>query len=184
MIGPVSLTTDYRLVFSDDPALTLAPRPAPPDAAPDDTDESYAAKLTAWAEARDAVVASNRALHDRAMETGDWAAITRPGETPTVFHVRNVPGAQWAAFERLVKIEPLGDRERSSLAFRLAVIGIDNADGIPLMKTEHTDRQGRRSGLGEILTAATTDALDRVTKVIVMELGALVQRQRGGPLGK
>lgn len=184
MIGAVSVLTDYALVYSEDPALTLAARPPPPDALPDDTEDTYRPRVEAWQKAIDEIVTANRALFERAMETGEWAAITKPGETPTVFRVRIVPGSTWAAYERILRDDKLGDREAQQLAFRLAVTTIDNAPGVPLAKAEHVDRRGVATGLGVILTAATVDAIDTVSRKIVAEVGTLVRRQRGGPQGK
>lgn len=102
MIKVPSLQSEYSLIFSADPALSL----------PDDAEE------------RDRVLRIAR-------QTGNWTNLVTPGQVPTVFHFRNLEHTDiaWLDGEQQNSSEhnrPLGTIEYLTLAVRLALRSVEN----------------------------------------------------------
>lgn len=183
MLGTPSVLRDWPLVFLGDDALASPVEPPACEQLPDESDADFAARV----EARDAAVSKAirefHRLYDVACETGEWAALTKPGATLTLFWVRQVPGHQWRAFDRIS--HSLGGRERAALAMRLAVFRVDNLPlPFALTPAPHVDANGNRTGLGDVLGDELPDHLDLISKSIVDLVGFAIMKQRGAPLGK
>ncbi len=141
MIKPPSVQNEYTLIYSGDPALNLP------------TDETE----------RETVL---RVAH----ETGRWDALLG-SESPTLFHVRPLPGTvfDWLLGERIRG--NLTDVETWTLALRLALRRVDNF-GKHEVKTARNDD-------GHVLAdVAIIDALyaeaGGLGRDIVAELGTAV----------
>ncbi len=179
-IPPLSTLRDYARIWPHDDACA---RPAPLEPqGPEESDADFAAREKVHAQAVDLFDAD----FARAMETGDLAAILKPGAVPTKFTFRIVPGTVWRAFETVCVEQKLGGREIVALAFRLAVTKIEDPDaGVLADKEDHADpATGKRSRLGKVLASKYVDMLDAVSRSIVDELGDSAAQQRGAPLGK
>lgn len=179
-----SVLHEYALIWQGDSALK---QPAiPPEVEPlaDEPAEAFEARKAA----RDAEVAKLRDEHEaawiHAIETGKWDALKVPGATPTVFWCRPIPGSTWRAFLDHIAnpANELGGWQRTSLAFRLAVVRVDNfAPGFKVERVEHTGKNGERSGLGLVMCEGLVDALDKIDMSIVMAFGAAIFKNRSGP---
>lgn len=170
--APPSIATDYRLVSQFDPALETPVRRA------DEKDDEWEKRGAAWAETL-----------NRARETGVWDALLKPGQQPTFFRVRQIPGPIFRTLDRV--IAPLAMAERCALIVRVALIGIEN--GPPDHKIEigeHVDLLNRPTGLGQVVTEKTIDVLDRVpipgehAGALVNELGTVIYDRRSRLPGK
>lgn len=183
MIGPPSTLRDYPLVSLLDDALDLPAEPPPCERLPDEPAEDFARRVTERDEAIAKAAAEFHRRFEVAGETGQWDGLIKPGATPTLFVMRQVPGPQWRTFERVAG--ELGGRERSALAFRLALLRVEGcALPFKLTRAEHVDANGNRTGLGEVVDEQIVAYLDSVAKRHVDLLGFAVLRQRGAPLGK
>lgn len=182
-IRPASVVRPYDLIWSGDPALTLAPIPPEPVALPSEPAESLRDRVAAWKQDTAAILARNAELYDRALETGDWSPILKPGETPTKFRVRQIPGSVRRVLDRVWAGTEW--REQVLFAFRLAVIDIiDGPIGSKIELSEHVGIDGKPTGLGPALPVEVCDALDRITLAIINDLGILIMQQKGAPPGK
>jgi hypothetical protein len=112
-----------------------------------------------------------------ACETLNWAKLCRPGQVPTLFHFRPLSGMPW---RRLLDHEG-GLQEKVALTFRLALVSMENAEGLPEVKRA-TDLE--YPGLGKMASSKLMDALDEMpirasapTGHLVSSLGDLVFRR-------
>jgi hypothetical protein len=182
-----SVLHEYPLFWLNDPALKQPEIPPECEPIADEAPEAFAARKAK----RDEKVEEARDEHERTwarcIETGRWDELRLPGKQPTSFVCRPIPGATWRAFLDHVRNpdNEIGDFQRASLAFRLAVIRVENfAPGFKVERVEHKNKRGEPSGLGLVLDEKVTDVLDNITMDIVMALGTAVIKQRGGPAGK
>lgn len=126
MINPGTPIGSYRLVLSCDPALRL----------PDGAEE----RATALRVAR---------------ETGDYAAITAPGDRPTFFIMRAIPYAvmqRWTDLRRASGGE-LGPNEALVLLLQTALMGVENFGDVRVERKIDPRIGDKR---------ATDDVLDRL----------------------
>lgn len=180
-----SVLHEYPLIWSGDTSLVQPTYPPEVERMADD----LAVGVEARKVARDSAAAKLRsdfeAAYVRAVETGDWSAIRRhDGPPPTVFRCRPIPGPLWRQFlDHIAKEEnDIGDFQRPALAFRLAVVGIDNfLVGHKVERLEHLDKRGDRSGLGLVLSDDVIKALDDIDPMIVTILGWAIFKHRSGP---
>jgi len=153
---PSIIAKEFPLVYSGDPALDLPP--FAPDAAGDDEKKSaLKARLHAF---------------KVACETGDWAAITKPGESPTVFYFTPTPGLGLDYFESTAANaarakKPLSAQEMGALVFRIALRRVEN---LGKLKVDFEEVDGYR-----LVSATFVEALyqfGQIGRDLVSELGA------------
>ena len=181
----ISVLHEYPLIWSGDTSLVQPVYPPEVERMADEPDDAFGARKVA----RDGEVAKLRsdfeAAYVRAVETGDWSAIRRhAGPPPTVFRCRPIPGPLWRQFlDHIAKEDnDVGGFQQPALAFRLAVVGIDNfLVGHKVERLEHLDKRGDRSGLGLVLSDDVIKALDDIDPMIVTILGYASIKHRSGP---
>jgi hypothetical protein len=161
MFALPSLQNSYDTIVSVDPALNL------PELPTGDTPEIKAARLE--------VAKERDRLLELARDTGNFAAITRPGEEPTLFHLRHIHG-------ELNFLE--GERRRGGMQYdgeffelvaRYALVRIGGA-GIPGLDVEHdADRQGRPvvrlATIARLRSIGLDSGRPNIGHIIVGELG-------------
>lgn len=164
MFAPPSLQREYVLCSPMDPALDL---PEVPVIGEDAKMEDIAL--------RDEMVKVRDHKLKVARETGKWDALIKPGQKPTMFRFRNIHGGclNWLHGESTRR--NLIPDECFELAFRLAVVSVDNFPGLEI-----------RYEMIDGFKIATRDSLDRLYDIgrdtnepqlgrqIVLELGAHV----------
>lgn len=184
-IAAYSVLRDYELISIYDSSIVLAATPPEVERLPDESDADLEGRQAKRDEEAVRIAKENAEAHQRAIESGNWSALLRPNDEPTRFRVRQVPGATWMRFYRL--IDQMNELEARWLAFRLGVIGIVNG---PVGHTvsfdeSHTDpRTGEPTGLGRVLSDDVCNAIHLADRRVIPEIGLLIMRQRGGPLGK
>lgn len=176
--APPSVAGDYRLVSQYDPALET------PHRLEDESDEAWKERWEAW-EHKLGV----------ARDTGVWDPLLKPGQQPTYFRVRQIPGPVFRTLDRVIL--PLAMAERCALIVRVALVGIEN--GPPnheLERGEHVDEMLRVTGLGQVVTEKTIALLDSVplpadfggepvrAGALVNELGLVIHDRRSRLPGK
>jgi hypothetical protein len=174
VIKPPSLTVDYHLVFSGDPALD---KPEEPTRGPGEEHEPWMARAKAfyelppWKAWRESLrIARDTGSPER------WRAMLKPGTTPTLFIMRQVPGVTWRKIhDRLVRQE-IGTSEAAALCFRAAIVGFKDL-GVDIKITQATDPDIRE----RIATPDVVTALDAIHAGIVSELGDLVFQRMNAP---
>lgn len=108
-----------------------------------------------------------------AMETLDFTELIKPGEKPTMFVVRCLPGSVVRDLMSL-DLEPL---QRLSLAFRLALTRIDNLDipaAPPAVQKIERKLDTRYPQLGKMVEQTVADYLDAVAAKYRPEFGGIV----------
>jgi hypothetical protein len=180
VIAAPSLARDVRLVWSGDTALDAPVRRDSAARLPDESEDDHKEREEAWGKVL-------RAWWDRlriARETGDWEPLLKPGEQPTWFVMRWIPGDLWRQVPRVTGEMALP--EQLALVVRLGLVGIENAPpGFKVELAQHVDVNGLKTGLGKVAVPELISKLDLVDTGIVTELGAVIaDRQNGGPPGK
>jgi len=147
MLRPPSNQKTYKLFFSADPAIVQI--------ANDATKE-------------------RQTEHERllrvARETGDWSAITVPGEQPTTFSMRQLPSESTG---ELANMQALGEPQFRvlSLAFRSALVdAAPLIDGVKVAHDQHPI-------FGRIATTTFLDEIGcggNMGAALIVELGRLV----------
>ena len=147
MIKPPSIQNEYTLIYSGDPALNLP--------------EDEAARDHALAQAR---------------QTGDWRALVREGETPTLFHFGQITRTQrdWIVGE--MQRRQLSAPELDALIIRVALRRIV---GLGAHKVERAKHQAAGFHLAD---AETIDALENVSAALIPELSGVVWERATNPL--
>jgi hypothetical protein len=134
MLLRTSVADHYELIYSGDPAL----------ATPDDPNDP------AWVEKL-----------ERARDTGDWGPLLKPGEEPSVFVFKNLPGSQW---RRVMDVaSSVGPGEGTAIIFRASVKSVRGLGDFQV-------RTERHQKLGEIAKDDVIDLLDGIAVDIVREL--------------
>jgi hypothetical protein len=159
VIQPPSTTHAYDDFWSDDPAIVPAPL-----APADNADEEAKAKH------RTALDEHVRKL-ERARETGNWDEVKVPGEHPTLFSLRPIPGQAMRAIESKLGRGELDWLTAPPLAFRAAIVKISNPT--VAIKTVHT-KSDDFAEYGPIATVDVTNYLDAIDGSIVTELGTRI----------
>lgn len=155
LAAPPSLQREYTLCFSGDPALDLPEIPAE------------------GTEGRDAVIEDRNHKLKVARETGNWPI--KPGQRATYFRFRQVGGSAvrwWFGESQRGQLSPLEDIE---LMFRLALVDVDNLDGVTV---KHDDR-----GKFPLVTLKAMDEIyaSGAGAACIYELGTVVaERALGG----
>jgi hypothetical protein len=116
MLAIQSLQDQYTLCFSEDPALDL------PEIQKINRDTASLDEASAV----DALIKERNRKLKLARDTGNWAAITKPGETRTEFKFRAIGGQTLTWWQGQVTREDKTDAEASELMFRLALVDVDN----------------------------------------------------------
>jgi hypothetical protein len=160
VINPPSLVREYTWIWSKDPALDAPPADAPK-------------KLkTEW----------DRKLK-QARETGSYAAVLKPGETPTLVTLRSIPQDVWGAMWSAHHAGDIGVPSLPFVAVRLALRGLANTgipDGDPEIKLVRDDKLPDRwaDQLGPMADAEALNAFGPLVPGIATELwGHILERQ-------
>ena len=162
--APPSLQKDYTLCSSLDPALDLPDLVELPDNA--------SAEDVATAKA----ITADRAQKLKvAAATGNWSAITKPGERPTEFSFRQIFGSALTWLSGQVERNRLSGDESFELAFRLALKDISNFGKVDLQR-EKLDGHllVTQKSLESIYAIGRDTAAAHLGRLIVLELGMLV----------
>ncbi len=177
-----SVLHEYPLIWKGDPALKQPEVPPEAEPFPDEDPAAFEARKEARDKAADKAREDFERAWVRCIETGRWDDLKRPDAQPTVFWCRQLTGAVFRGYMDYVAAHDQGGWTRPALAFRLAVVRIDNfAPGFKVERAEHTRPDGAPSGLGLALPVAVTDALDGVDEAIVSALGFAILAHRRGP---
>lgn len=146
---PPSTFKPYDEYWSGDPAFVQAP--SGEDEATRELQKEHYAKVR------------------RARETGQWGELRIADKQPTKFIMKSLRGEamRWINDQRQISdpAKALGDTALTSIAFRAALVKIENL-GFDF-KLEFEDHPG----LGTIATRGIVDFLDGVDPSIVTELG-------------
>lgn len=156
MINPPSLTREYTWIWGKDPALD-----APSDKAPKKARDEWAERLRV------------------ARETCQYEGLIKPGQTPTRFTVRHIPGSQWRALVDGFQGGRFGGAIAAALTVRLGLRSISNLsteDGD--VKVTHGEIE---SGLGEGAKQDVIDLLDRFSPDIVTDLANYLTERQVAP---
>lgn len=162
MFKPLSMTGEYHLAWSGDPAFDAPPAP--------DGDGEPSPERKEWLE--------RFRLAQRTGTKDAWQSLLKPGEVPTLFRFRQV---QTSLASKLISIARSGDIdpvfELHPLVFRVALRGVENwAPGSDLKVRHATDATFPK--LGQI---ATEDAVDAVSLIVAIELGSFVWQRIQAP---
>jgi hypothetical protein len=160
MLQPHARKT-YVEFYSRDNALVQGPEDLPDGATEDDV-ERHERELKERVEKL-----------KRCRETGDWRELAIEGLTPTKFTLRFLTGDQMRKLNTMVVHREIHDAELQQLAFRCAVVGIENAGGIKIEHQQHPK-------LGTVLHVNVTNAFDALDPDIVNELGGLALERGTG----
>ena len=149
MIRPPSAVRHYDYYYTGDPAFVQLEDGA--------TDEQKAEHAHKWQVAR---------------ETGQIADLLIPGASPTKFVLRPLPGSLFRKLYDRIAARQLGMAEAAALAFRCAVMSVENLGDVQVKRRADAD-------YGEIATSAIVDVLDAIDLGIVAELGdQVIERSR------
>ena len=175
MIKPPSLVAEYDLVYSGDPALDAPPHPERAHGISDD-DHVEALKAFYSSEVWQAWLARLRVAQNAGTEAA-WSAVLKPGEKPTRFVMRQVPGTVWRKVLDQINTGKLDEATGAALVFRTAIVGIRDlgVDGVDV--TMETDAVLRE----RIAARSVVDKLDAIHPAIVSELGNVVWRRMNNP---
>lgn len=158
MIKPLSLTGEYDLIWSGDPALD-----APDKAASDAEQEAWADRFRI------------------ATETGQWDPLLKPGQKPTRFRMCQIYGkAREAVRDLLATVEETPNQTLSYL-FRAHLVSIDDF-GDHKVRRAADERLGMKIATEETIKALHSVDRDRpaIGEAIVRELGmAVIARFNG-----
>jgi hypothetical protein len=170
VIKPPSLTGDYDLVYSGDPALDAPPEPVRNE---DETQEAYVERATKFYES--AEWKEWREKLRLARETGSpeaWQSLLKPGGKPTLFRMGRVDGNVWRSV--LDHINVVGLSSAAALVFRAAIKGFVEFDFKIDYATDKTID-------ARIASPKVVSALDAIHPGIVSELGNEVYRRMTNP---
>ena len=168
MIKLPSLQHSYSLVWSRDPALSLEWYEDSPDLAPEQN-----------AEARAKVDNERARLLRVAQQTGNWQAITKPGEQPTAFTFRQIDERDVARIHGDAEREQLGELEIQHVFFLTAIESISNLPGVEVKRARGSKIADPKlieslSALNHIITNGCTQLISEfVTVVIARARGAI-----------
>lgn len=171
---------NYELVSRHDADLAF---PEAPTRAAGEADDAWAARLADYAQALERFV---REL-EVARETGDYAAVTKPGAQLTRFVCRTLPGEAWQAFKRVG--QGLNTIECAALLVRMSLVDAVNwIHGFTVGRlVEHVGPDGKPTGLGkvasvEVVRAFYARASGDDADDILLDLGEqIVQHRRRHP---
>ena len=178
----LSLAEPYKLISQYDSAIDLPPEPnAPmPRRAEGESDEAFKARAEAWA----APIREWGKPLRTARETGDYSAILKPGEVPTLFVIRQITSSEWlkldAATARIIAKAGGEDAGRAAayLLVRYAVLRLEGsappaAALTPAVDADHPE-------LGAIQPAAFIDLFTGNDRII-LEIASVVGERRHTP---
>jgi len=127
-------------------------------------------------DATDADRSAYGAAVERCRETGDWNELLEPGQVPTKFRLRPIPGNVARVLRDL--LQHRGAAEMASLYFRAALEGVENLASREYVKAKRVNVPGIP---GEIADIDIANQLDAANPLIVSELGALILRRAEAP---
>lgn len=166
----------YEVISRYDNDLAV---PEAPTRAADEDDAAWKLRVDAF---NAALAAFIRDL-SVARETGDYAAVIKPGGQPTRFQMRQIPGDRWQVLHRVGA--RLSATERASLIVRVAMTGATNwIPGFEVGKpVEHLDDLGKPSGLGrvapiDVIRAFYAHASGEDADAIITDLGEQIADHR------
>ena len=162
MIKAPSLVREYTWIWSGDPALD-----APPDHADAKQKKAWAKKL------------------ENAQDYGTWDALLKPGQKPTRFTLRIVPGSLWRELGDGYRAGRFGDASVNALTVRLALKGIsDLTTDENGNSTEVSVEFAEMGALGSIAKQEIVDVLDAFSPMIVNELANYIAKRQAAPSPK
>ncbi len=163
-VPPPSLLREYAVCSSFDPSLDLPTiAPLPDDATPEDRKAH-----------EDAVKDRNR-RYMQAVNTGNWPALIKPGESPTFFHFEPIHGSALTWMRGEIERQQLSMDECFELAFRLGLRKIDNFDRQPIKFDKMAGfKVASRDSLASLYAIGQDVGEPMLGRSIVLELGALV----------
>jgi hypothetical protein len=158
VIRPPSLIKQYDEYWSEDPAFEQAPK-HPGDSASEEEIKSY----------KEADADYTTRLF-AAWDTGNWQSLrVQGGGEPTKFLMRPLPSEAGGVLADMRKAGS-GDNELHTLAFRIALLGISNLEGVKVAPTDD-ERFGRIASLSWMTDVGLTGALGMR---LINELGSRV----------
>lgn len=178
----LSLTEPYRVISRYDSAIDLPPEPNDPmpQRADGESDEAFEARAKAWA----APIREWGKPLRVARETGDYSAILKAGETPTVFVVRQISATEWLTLDgALGRVEAKATgrteaaRAMGHLLVRYAVLRLE---GAPVAAMFPPVVDPAFPELGPIQPTAFVD-LFTGSERILMEIAEVVGERRHTP---
>jgi hypothetical protein len=162
VIKPLSLTGEYHLAWSGDPAFDAPPAP--------EGDAEASPERKEWVE--------RFKLAQRSGTKEAWQALLKPGQVPTLFRFRQIPtslAGKMISIARSGDIDPVF--ELHPLVFRVALRGVENwAPGAELKVKHATD-----ATFGKLGQIATEDAVNAVSLVVAIELGSYIWQRVQAP---
>lgn len=147
MIKPSSLQSTFVLVWSLDPSLSL----------PEHIDDP-ALDEAANASARKENDKERERLLRIARQTGNWAAVTKPGEVPTFFSFGHLSHNETSWLDGEVQRRQLGGLEATNLVFLTALHKIENFGDIKVERR----RVAHIDGTKEHIWQASPAVLDKL----------------------
>lgn len=147
MIKPPSIQTEYTLIYSGDPALNLP--------------EDEAARDHALSQAR---------------QSGDWRALIREGESPTLFHFGQITRTQrdWIVGE--MQRRQLCAPELDALIVRVGLRRIENLGPHKVTRTKSA-----AAGF-HLVDEDTINTLENLSAALIPELSGVVWERATNPL--
>jgi hypothetical protein len=109
---------------------------------------------------------------ERARETGDWSPLLIEGKAPTKFVMKPLSGDLKRKLHDRMKAGTIGLAETMSIAFRAAVVSIENFSA-PFQPVTFAD-------YGKVAPVDVTNDLDAIDLAIVNELGSEALNRAGG----
>ncbi len=167
MIKPASLQSSYSLVWSRDPALSL-----------EWYEDSPTLTAEQNAEARAKVDAERSRLLRIARQTGNWNAITKPGELPTIFTFRQLGhnDLSWIQGETLRNGYSIS--EFNDLCFLLAIESVHNFGSVEV-KRQHKQKLADAKILNEISGALNSIIADGCALLVAEFVDHISSKARG-----
>jgi hypothetical protein len=163
MFAPASSQNDYTLVSALDPSLEL---PEIPTIA----DDASADDVTA----RDKIKTQRDHLLKVARDHGNWPAIVKPGQRPTMFTFRQIFGADLSWLQGEIDRRQLSPGESFELAFRLAFKSVDNFGAYRPQWDVGDPSLLSKSSLEPFYSIGRDIKEPQLGRVIIAELGMLV----------
>jgi hypothetical protein len=109
---------------------------------------------------------------EQARLTGDWAGVLKPGQLPTRFEVRHIPGS----LLRELFADDHPGVIMAAYALRLGLVAVRPVDGFDLK----LEKDPKHPAYGKIAAASVVDWLDANAPGCVNELGlAILERSQG-----
>lgn len=174
----LSVAAPYEFVSRYDSAIDMGPTPEPgeaPTRADGESDESFQRRADEWAAPVKAWLKPLRV----ARETGDYAAILKPGGTPTRIKLRQVTASMWARLDGYT--DRLNETRAQQLIFRAGVMGVTGDVPAEIYGVMAPAKDPEFPDLGDIMSPAFVDAFTGQERVIFEVASHLLEVRRKPP---